>query len=228
MTTQTNLRTNRPFRASLYRSATRLTAAAVMAGAAFGVATSGLFAGPAAAECTPQSPPAACEPIDIDAMPLPQGPAVFEAGKLPGPIMPPVKEGIPDGAEKNPADDGGPIIGPVTDLDDLVVDVYDPSAPIDVIDPDVSSPGTVAPENTNQAGGDCTSITACPEVTVPPETTTTTTTTVPVDVEGETEEPVGALAFTGSGDTLLRLGAVLAIGGVAAVASAAAARKRRY
>lgn len=232
MTTQTNPRTNRPFRASLYRSAIRLTAAAVMAGAAVGVATSGLFAGPAAAECTPQSPPAACEPIDIDAMPLPQGPAVFEAGKLPGPIMPPVKEGIPDGAEKNPADpadDGGPIIGPVTDLDDLVVDVYDPSAPIDVIDPDVSSPGTVAPENTNQAGGDCTSITACPEVTVPPETTTTTTTTtVPVDVEGETEEPVGTLAFTGSGDTLLRLGAVLAIGGVAAVASAAAARKRRY
>jgi hypothetical protein len=234
---QTNLRTNRPFRASRYRSAIRLTAAAVMAGAAFGVATSGLFASPAAAECTPQSPPAACEPIDIDAMPLPQGPAVFEAGKLPGRIMPPVKEGIPDGAEKNPADpadpadDGGPIIAPVTDLDDLVVDVYDPSAPIDVIDPDVSSPGTVAPENTNQAGGDCTSITACPEVTVPPETTTTTTTTtttVPVDVEGETEEPVGALAFTGSGDTLLRLGAVLAIGGVAAVASAAAARKRRY
>jgi hypothetical protein len=67
-------------------------------------------------------------------------------------------------------------------------------------------------------------------VTVPPETTSTTTsttTTVPVEVLGETEVPVDELAFTGSGDTLLRLGAVLAIGGVAAVSSAAAARKRR-
>ena len=43
----------------------------------------------------------------------------------------------------------------------------------------------------------------------------------------QTTVPVGELAFTGSGDTLVRLGAVLAIGGVAAVASAAAARQHR-
>ena len=107
--------------------------------------------------------------------------------------------------------------------------VFDPSDPIadPLGDPDVPGPGEIAPENPGQAGGedgDCGIDGTCPEVTVPP---TTTVEEPPAEVRGETAVPVGELAFTGSGDTLVRLGAVLAIGGVAAVASAAAARKHR-
>jgi hypothetical protein len=189
----------------------RVAAVAVVAGAAFGVASSGPFDAEASAWCGTPNPelPGICLP-GLDELPLPGGP-VIDGDLLPDPKF-------PDGF-------GDPVDLP--DPGDLPIDPDALPDPVDQLDPADPGPGEVAPENTNQAGGeDCANITACPEVTVPPETSTTTT-TVPVDVEGETEVPVGELAFTGSGDTLLRLGAVLAIGGVAAVSSAAAARKRR-
>ncbi len=240
MTTQTNLRPDRPFRANLHRAAIRFTAAAIAAGAALGVAASGSFAAPAAAECSPMLPPGVCEPIDIDAVPVPKGPVVFEASKAPGPIVPVDEESIPEGGEKNPnipAIDDGPGLSQVDDVPDLSVDLFDPATDDDPVvsqvddvgdlsvdladDPAVPGPGDVAPENTNQAGGqNCVSITACPEGT--------TTTTVPDDeVDREDESAVDVLALTGSGSTLLRLGLVFAIGGIVVAVTAASAGRRR-
>lgn len=241
-------RTDRPAPRSANRAtrrariAGRVAAVTLVAGAAFGVASTGPFASEASAWCGSGGPslPQFCLP-DLGNIPMPDGPIIIDGDPIPDPTFP-EKVDIPEGGGKNldpfPLDDepeeqdpGAEVPPEIIKPDGPIGDqpVFDPSDPIadPLGDPDVPGPGEIAPENPGQAGGedgDCGIDGTCPDVTVP---TTTTVVEPPAEVRGETAVPVGELAFTGSGDTLVRLGAVLAIGGVAAVASAAAARKHR-
>jgi hypothetical protein len=248
----------------------------LVAGAAFGVASTGPFVADASATCGPEpvkicptgpTGPSSTGPVVVDVDPTPAPSQLIPGGRFRAPDFRadrpvdtgddrPVDTGD-DGADSG-ADDGGvgtidlpdgpflpngPILdpdgpgsigspvppgpidlpnGPVVDPDGGAILPGDPATPTgDPVDTDLpgdtglpgdAGAGGNAPADAGQAGGEGSDLSTD-------------------DTESSDDDRSGsgidALAFTGSGDTLLRLGAVLAVGGVAAVATSAVARRRR-
>ncbi|MFM7509393.1 MAG: hypothetical protein ACKO5A_07575 [Actinomycetota bacterium] len=226
MNTQTKTSANRPLQAGRRRIG-GLLAVAVLAVAAFTLASAGPFADSASAG----------NPGDITSVDLPVEPELPEPDF--GPALDDGEFCFPGAEVECPP----PCVG-----EECPFLPVDPVDPVDPVNPDLEvgdlcltpegllgpcEEGPVDPVDPGLEVGDlCVTpeglLGPCEEgpVIVPP-TTPVPTVDPPVEVEGETATPVGELAFTGSNDTVLRLGAVLAIGGVAAAASAAAMRRRQ-
>jgi len=259
--------------------ARRLAAMTLVAGAAFGVASTGPFVAAASAACGPEpvkicptgpssTGPSSTGPVVVDVDPTPAPSQMIPGGRFRAPDFRadrPVNPdpGSDDGAD-NGGDDGGsgtadrpggstiPNGGGGDAADPGPVGSPIPPSPIDLpngpfIDPDSGGilPGqpatptgdpvdTAAPADAGAGAGgiaptdagDGGAASTDADQTAGDEGDVSTS-----DSESSDGDRAGfgidSLAFTGSGDTLVRLGAVLAVGGVAAVATAAAARKRR-
>ena len=202
MNTQTKTSANRPLQAGRRRIG-GLLAVAVLAVAAFTLASAGPFADSASAG----------NPGDITSVDLPVEPELPEPDF--GPSLDDGEFCFPGAEVECPP----PCVGEECCLPEFGGCVAEPVDPVDPVNPDLEVGDLcLTPEGL---------LGPCEEgpVIVPP--TVDPPVDPPVEVEGETATPVGELAFTGSNDTVLRLGAVLAIGGVAAVASAAAMRRRQ-